>query len=107
MQILQLYMLFHRRQISDWLCRAIYAELGNIPPETAFGLPSSFGKLDIDRQLDVFRERALETFGVSEVSEFGAEALKSNIIDRFLLKDQLKQGQSLSAQNIALQLLGA
>lgn len=85
--------------------------MGNPPlrtvMETAFGLPSSFGKLDIDRQLDVFRERALETFGVSEVSEFGAEALKSHVIDRFLLKDQLKQGQSLSAQNIALQMLGA
>jgi hypothetical protein len=83
--------------------------MGNPPlrsvVESALGLPSSFGQLDIDKQLEVFREKALATFGVGEVDELAASDLQSDVIDRFLLMDQLKQGQSFSSQNIALQLL--
>lgn len=75
--------------------------------ETALGLPASFGQLDIDKQLEVFRDKSLSTFGVGEIDELASHGLSSDVIDRFLLRDQLKQGQSYSSQNIALQLLSA
>lgn len=75
--------------------------------ETALGLPGSFGQLDIDKQLDVFREKSLTTFGVKEIDDLASEELGAKVIDRFLLRDQLKQGQSFSSQNIALQLLSS
>ena len=75
--------------------------------ETALNLPSSFSQLDIDKQLEVFREKSQKTFGVDEIDELGSGTRKSDVIDHFLLKSQLNEGQSLSSQNIALQLLGA
>ncbi len=85
--------------------------MGNPPlrtvMETALSLPSSFGQLDIDQQLTVFREKSLTNFGVDDISALANEDLKGDVIDRYLLKDQLKQGQSLSSQNIALQLLSS
>ncbi|MEP5152149.1 DUF1217 domain-containing protein [Planktotalea sp.] len=86
-----------------------YLIMGNAPlrsvMESALSLPSSFGQLDVDKQLEVFREKSESAFGVGEVDELAEDAVKSKVIDLFLLKEQLSQGQSLSSQNIALQLL--
>lgn len=83
--------------------------MGNPPlrkvVETSLGLPPSFGQLDIDKQLEVFQRKAKHTFGVSRVNDLAVDALRERIVDRFLLKTQLDQGQGLSSQNIALQLL--
>ncbi|MGB7319148.1 MAG: DUF1217 domain-containing protein [Planktotalea sp.] len=88
-----------------------YLVMGNPPlrtvMETALGLPSSFGQLDIDKQLEVFRAKAQAAFGADEISDLAQDEIKDDVIDRFLLRDQLNQGQSLSSQNIALQLLNA
>lgn len=84
--------------------------MGNAPLrsviESALSLPSSFAQLDVDTQLDVFREKSFSAFGVDEVAELAGDEIKSKVIDLFLLKEQLNEGQSLSSQNIALQLLG-
>lgn len=83
--------------------------MGNPPlrsvVETALGLPQSFGQLDIDKQLEVFREKSRRSFGVGEVDGLAGEDTLDRIVDGFLLKKQLSQGQNLSSQNIALQLL--
>jgi hypothetical protein len=88
-----------------------YLVMGNAPLrsviESALSLPSSFAQLDIDTQLDVFREKALSAFGVEEIDELAGDEVKAKVIDLFLLKEQLNEGQSLSSQNIALQLLQA
>ena len=88
-----------------------FTVMGNAPLravfETALSLPSSFGQLDIDKQLQVFREKSMANFGVDDISDLASEDVRSDLIDRYLLKDQLNQGQSLSSQNIALQLLSA
>lgn len=88
-----------------------YLVMGDSPlrsvVETALGLPSSFGSLDLEQQLDVFRQQASKAFGVSEISDLASDEVRGDVIDRFLLKEQLSQGQSLSSYNIALQLISA
>ncbi len=83
--------------------------MGNPPlrsvVETALGLPNSFGQLDIDKQLDVFKEKSQTTFGANTIDDLAADDLRAKVVDRFLLREQLNQRQSMSAQNIALQLL--
>lgn len=83
--------------------------MGNPPlrsvVETALSLPRAFGQLDIDKQLEVFKEKSQATFGVKEIDDLAVDETRAKIVDSFLLKEQLKQGQSLSSQNIALQLL--
>lgn len=53
--------------------------------ETALGLPSGFGTLDIDRQLEVFRERSGAVFGASEVADFSRPETLNDLRQRFLL----------------------
>ncbi|MDG1077347.1 MAG: hypothetical protein P8P65_12030, partial [Planktotalea sp.] len=57
------------------------------------------------KQLEVFREKSQRSFGVGEVDGLAGEDTLDRIVDGFLLKKQLSQGQNLSSQNIALQLL--
>lgn len=86
-----------------------YLVMGNPPLravfETALGLPSAFGQLDIEKQLDVFREKAQSAFGESEVDALAADDLREKVIDRYLLRDQAKLGASQNSGSIALQLL--
>ncbi len=83
--------------------------MGNPPlrsvVETALGLPSSLGQLEVDKQLEVFREKSKSVFGAGEVDDLANAEMRSNVVDRFLLRDQLRQGQSFTSQSIALQLL--
>ncbi|MGH1576805.1 DUF1217 domain-containing protein [Planktotalea sp.] len=73
--------------------------------ESALGLPSSFGQLDIEKQLEVFQEKSLSNFGTDQVDDLAQTDTRSDLIDRFLLMEQISQGQTFSPQNIALQLL--
>ena len=60
--------------------------------ETAFGLPSSIGQLDIDRQLEMFRERANAQLGSDSFVQFiRDEAAMDKLTVRFLAKAQLNQ----------------
>ena len=83
--------------------------MGNPPlrsvVETALGLPRSFGQLDIDKQLEVFKDKSQRSFGVGRVDDLADDDMLAKVVDRFLLKEQVTQGQSFSSQNIALQLL--
>lgn len=86
-----------------------YFLMGNPPlrsvVQTSLGLPTSFGQLDIDKQLEVFKEKSESTFGTSSIDALAVDDVREKIVDRFLLKEQLNQGQTYSSQNIALQLL--
>lgn len=83
--------------------------MGNPPLRTVFekalGLPQAFGQLDIETQLDVFREKASAAFGASEVDALGAPETTDALIDRFLLRQQLSAGAVQTSNSIALQLL--
>lgn len=83
--------------------------MGNPPlrqvMETALGLPSSFGRLPLDQQLSVFREKSGDQLNAPEVSDLTDQETRDKLIDRFLLREQVQLGASLSPMNVALQLL--
>lgn len=60
--------------------------------ETAFGLPSSFGTLDVELQLTGFQDRASALFGSSDLSQFADPEAREQLTRRFLALSQIEQG---------------
>ncbi len=88
-----------------------YTVMGNEPLrkvfETALGLPSSVGQLDVDRQLEIFKSRAASIFGDSSVSQFADSDKMDSLVRRFILRDEIANvARPQSAASIALQILG-
>ncbi|MEQ8897786.1 MAG: DUF1217 domain-containing protein [Roseovarius sp.] len=73
--------------------------------ETAFGLPQGVGQLDLDRQLDIFRNAARDKFGVDSIDALTDPAVREDLIETYLLRDQIKDVTGQSPQSIALTLL--
>ena len=74
--------------------------------EKALGLPAAIGQIDIDQQLDVFKERARRVFGSDDLSQLADPEEREQLITRFLVRDQLDSlGNGMSANAIALSLL--
>lgn len=74
--------------------------------EKALNMPESIGALDLDRQLQEFRDRSQAFFGVSEVSDFNTPEKIEDLTRRFLLRDQTVNGfAGLSGQSAALAIL--
>ena len=89
-----------------------YAVMGNKPLrtvfETALGLPSAISALDIDKQVEVFRDRAAALFGDGEVSQFADPDTLADLNRRFLVRSQINAlSASMSSGAIALTLLQA
>lgn len=88
-----------------------FSMMGNPPLrktfETALGLPSSFGQVDIDRQLETFRERSRATFGIDSFSDFGDPEVQETLIRLFLVRSQADNLSSMSNGSVALSLLQA
>ncbi|WP_282120340.1 DUF1217 domain-containing protein [Ruegeria atlantica] len=87
-------------------------DLMSLPPlrrmmETALGLPSSFGQLNIDRQLEVFKDRLSGLTGSDDLTQFKDEAAVGRLTDQFLARSQIAQLESIiSPAQTALILLG-
>jgi len=83
--------------------------LGNPPLrtvfETAFRLPTAFGSLPIDTQLETIKERARQNFGTDSVSELSTEETQKALVKDFLLQSQVAGIATLSSQSTALTLL--
>ncbi|MDJ0822744.1 MAG: DUF1217 domain-containing protein [Paracoccaceae bacterium] len=73
--------------------------------EDALALPSGFGQLDIDKQLEVFRDKSQARFGVSEISDLAQPEVMDKIVQGFLLQRQVKQISTAGAGQVALSLL--
>ena len=73
--------------------------------ETTFNLPSSFGSLDLDRQVEVFRGRMEKLTGDSEIGQFVGQDVQQKLVDRYLIMSQISNSQSMSGNQIALTLL--
>lgn len=88
-----------------------YLVMGSTPLrevfETAFGLPSSFGQLDLDQQLGVFRSKTESVLGDGDISQFSDGKQVSKLVDRFLIMSQISGSSSSSSAQIALTLLQA
>ncbi|WP_116133247.1 DUF1217 domain-containing protein [Tropicimonas sp. IMCC34043] len=76
--------------------------------ETAFGLPDSFGNLDVDRQMEIFRDKTQRAFGFSEVTGFSDPDVMNELVRTYLVRSELKNSASgMSSANIALSLLSS
>lgn len=69
-----------------------FAVMGNPPLrnvfETALGLPSSLGRLDIDRQLSVFMDKTKAVFGTNDLADFAQDELRERLTRRFLVRSE-------------------
>lgn len=77
--------------------------------ETALNLPSEFGLIDLDQQVDELMDRSSNIFEFSDPSELANPEVLSAFVDRFLLQQQVRNGisTSTSSGSVALSLLSA
>ncbi|KUF09609.1 DUF1217 domain-containing protein [Pseudoponticoccus marisrubri] len=73
--------------------------------ETALGLPSGFGQLDIDKQLEMFRDKVNSRFGVKEINDMADPDVIRKVVQTYLLQSQINQTSVAGSGQIALSLL--
>jgi hypothetical protein len=74
--------------------------------ETAFGLPSSFSALNIDDQLEVFKDKASREFGDNSIGQFSDPEQTEKLIRNFLLRKDMNESLSaITPNNIALTII--
>lgn len=73
--------------------------------ETLFGLPSGFGQLDLDRQLEVFTDRASRQLDLKSLEDLRDPEILDGLVQRFILRDQISSFNVQTSASIALTLL--
>ena len=74
--------------------------------ETALGLPSTFSRLDIDRQLAILRDRTRALTGADTVSQFAGEESRARLLTLFFARaSAAADGAGSSPASVALTLL--
>ncbi len=73
--------------------------------EKAFRLPSSFGQIDIDQQLNVLKSRARSDLGSDDIRQFASQKSRSDLVSKYVARAQISDGIQTSSQSIALSLL--
>lgn len=105
-----------QRDLADIVDRSVsentkwFSIMGNPPLrkvfETALNLPTSLAQLDLDQQLDVFKDQSDRLFGSSDPAIFSSAEKRDSLVEQFLLRSQIARGQaSQSSASIALTLL--
>lgn len=87
-----------------------YTILGDVPLrsvlEKALSIPASVAKLDIERQAEIFKDRAASVLGTSTATALADPATTDEVIRRFLLREQIDGNTGgTSATSAALTLL--
>lgn len=74
--------------------------------QKALGLPSSFASLDLDQQLNTFKEKAEKTFGSTDIAQFTDPKKVESLVRRFLVRSEAMASFSSTASGaVALTLL--
>ncbi|GAB5436079.1 DUF1217 domain-containing protein [Falsiruegeria mediterranea] len=108
--------LFAQRELQDLASQSFsddakWFNLMGQPPlrqmfEVALGLPSSFGQINLDKQLEVFREKLQAVTGDSELTQFTDSEALEQITNRYLARAQINELSAGSdSSSIALMLL--
>ncbi|HBQ37085.1 MAG TPA: flagellar protein [Rhodobacteraceae bacterium] len=84
--------------------------MGNPPMrkvfETAFNLPKSFGTLDLDKQLETFKDKARSAFGDDGIKQFATPEKQEDLTRLFLLRADIQAlNINTSGSHTALTLL--
>lgn len=75
--------------------------------ETALGLPDSFAQIDLDQQLQVFMDKADTQLGLKTLDDLSEGAVLDKLVERFLLRSEVKNTVNSNSASIALTLLQA
>lgn len=73
--------------------------------QTAFGLPSSFGSLDLDQQLSTYKARSEQAFGDEGIKQFAEPEAMEALIRRFLAQSEAQTSSSGRGTSAALTIL--
>ncbi len=74
--------------------------------ETMLGLPASFGGIDLDKQLEVFKERAQSILGDDSIAQFSDPEALDKLITIYQARSQINLfAASTSSASTALTLL--
>lgn len=88
-----------------------FGVMGNTPLrrvfETALGLPSSFGAIDLDQQLTQFKDRAESAFGTADIGELASEENREKIIRLFMVRSEAAAYGGYSGSATALSLVSS
>lgn len=83
--------------------------MGNPPlrrvVETALGLPSAIASIDIDQQLESFKEKSNSLFGTDDPADFLSDENSEQMIRLFLIRAEASNLSSTSSGSVALTLL--
>ncbi|WP_281981061.1 DUF1217 domain-containing protein [Thalassorhabdomicrobium marinisediminis] len=86
-----------------------FGMMGNKPlrslVQTALGFPSSFAAIDLDKQLEQFKERAQATFGTDTLADLTEPENQEKLIRLYMLRSQSNAFAGTSSASIALTLL--
>lgn len=77
--------------------------------ESALVLPSEFALIDLDQQVEEIADRAERIFGIEDPTDLQDDTLVSEMVDRFLLRQQALNGavSATTRGSVALSLLSA
>jgi hypothetical protein len=75
--------------------------------QTALGLPSGFAQIDIDKQLDMIKDKAESRFGISDFSDLEDDTIRNKVIYSYLLQSQILETSGTSSNQVALTLLSS
>lgn len=75
--------------------------------ETAFSLPSAFATLDLDRQVEVLRNRTSRLTGSAEIAQFSDPARIDRLINQFFVGAQISEIRQNGSGATVLTLLQA
>lgn len=75
--------------------------------QTALGLPNEIASVDIDLQLQTFKDRAQSVFGTDKINDFSDPDIQEKMIRLFLIRSESANVSGFSGASIALTLLQA
>ena len=68
-------------------------------------LPSGFGTLDIDKQLEVIKEKSKSRLGTDVIADFGQPAQMEKLLRNYLIKSEAEAYRSQFGASAALTLM--
>jgi len=82
-----------------------FRAMGSLPIravlESAFNLPTEFSQIGLDQQKDVLISKAKQFFGSDSIDIFSDPEILDDMVKRFQLREQIKNGPDASTPGMA------
>ncbi|GAA4221907.1 hypothetical protein GGQ68_000019 [Sagittula marina] len=75
--------------------------------ETALGLPNGFSQIDIDKQVEMMKEKSKSRFGINSFEDIKDEEVRNKLIYSYLLQTDISSNAGFGSNQIALTLLSS